>query len=722
MKKLLLLVMLCSGVCVAQDSLKHYFNRLGVEFGSMIEVDPTGGAEVAPFLNYYERNCDIVTYSFSFRTLCPNARNVYDWTAMSRVLRYADSVGLKVHFNTLFSGRQTAPTWLSSGGFTDSTIKVIIIDYVDSVFNKVISTIHGNKQIKDLVYEAEIVNELIDATPASTTIWYNSFFQQHVPHYWKYALKKASEVAPNVIIGWNENFIERTDGEWNEGPKYLKLIDTLIADSSALYIEKLWWQSHLQSDTNSVYKFARMKEHYFNVKNKLNVPIGVSEFDYMIPRDTANKYLNSRKQSKRMKSYIKQCLDLGIKEFITWGFNDKTSWINTNPVYGPGYAWPCIYDSLDVNTSTFVKKPAYDTILKLLKNYSTTYRAMSHTATNQIMIRVDNTAIADSQDLFLYHFNLNRINNNTFWGSVNTTGSNVQITDTNGNAIARYIDTVDIPNKQGAIDFVSSAYPDRPMYFNIKYGAGITASNDTSIYRIAGCVIDMSFKNGKIVNKTGLFAMDSIYNPSELTWGTNKYGWYLKGNGTSYARNKTSTTRLDMTECTIYSIAKYDTIAYKKLCAVTNSATSNAVAVGMDSIYGAQNYITINSTNTRFYRPEIMLKDGLYHFGSFTVGDGYALLLNDARSTRQAPYTGAWGISGNAGFRLLASSYSTDFFNGSTNAIIVYNTKKTVEHRSTVYNMLMDTAFYDISTYVPANPFRIDSVGVFNGLYFKGRF
>ena len=252
------------------------------------------------------------------------SKGVYNWTAIDRLVDFADENDMVVKGHGLVSSCCN-PDYVAN----ISNAKTLR-DTMKSHFNAVMTRYHGKLNRWDVVSEA--------MEAQGTTLDANNFFYKILgPDWVAESFRIAHAADPTAKLFLNENLVESLP---DKRKGFLELVSKLIADGVPVHGIALQMHVTLQPLVPGVIK--EMTDSYA----ALGLETVIAEFDVHT--------LDADLQTEIYSSSMKEALAAGIKDISFWGFTDKHlyTWIpGAKPLmfdeeYQPKGAFYATHDAL----------------------------------------------------------------------------------------------------------------------------------------------------------------------------------------------------------------------------------------------------------------------------------------------------------------------------------------------------------------------------------------
>jgi Beta-1,4-xylanase len=629
------------------------------------------------------------------------ARGVYNFTTTDAIINWAVSTGKKIRYNSLIWGADV-PTWLSSGGYSDTAIRNIMVSYLDTM----------SKRYKGHQIDYDVINEMGASSSSSIPYDTGNFWEKHTgPHHWIYAFNTVKKNDSTAMLTYNDYANEVTDGSYGKGRNTLALLKLMKADN--IPMDRVGLQCHMTMDTGITHRNATMYNLLKGIQALGYVP-EVTEFDLGIHVPTADTTQSLLMQAQMCGAFFRTLCDAGVKTICMWGWDDSTSWINTK---SGGCGLPCLFRKKVADV--WPPKPAYWAAVRAL----TADTGINITYQNgKIKIRLNYTCIMANQTSgFPLMFNLQNIKQGVFWNSLKTDGSDIYISDSNSNVLPSYLSEFNKGKHLGIIEFNGYVNDSNYSYYYINYGnVSQNTVKDSSALLNGGLVVshDLSSITGNIiVDKCKNVKLDSIYNPNNLTIDTTQYGLALHTYGSSLAMNKVSSTKIEQTPGSFSCVFTLNdtSIASRFLFSIGN--TNN----GTNGIENAVNHSDLTRRSYAYsynngsigsnisYIDNCALNDSLYHYILIAWDSSDVYYYVDGKY-KPYSYSGSklpiWG--GTEYFKLFSPlTYgSNNMHNGSISFDRFHNVIRDKNFRSSEYNMLLDNFNFWTYETVPTHNFK----------------
>ncbi|KDQ12653.1 glycoside hydrolase family 10 protein [Botryobasidium botryosum FD-172 SS1] len=260
------------------------------------------------------------------------SRGTFTFTSADYHLKWAKDHGQLYRGHTLVWHSQL-PNWVSSGGFSNSTLISIIENHI--------STVAG--RYKGQLYAWDVVNEPFNEDGTyRTSVFYNTIGPAFIP----IALRAARATDPSAKLYINDY---NTDWIGSKSNAMYALAQSLVAQKVPL--DGIGFQAHL-----IVNSFERTLPTNFQRFAALGLDIAITELDIRFKLPVTDALLAS--QAENYQYVVNACL--GISRCVgitTWDTSDDYSWV---PSTFPGEGAALLFDA---NKSP---KPAYYAVANAL--------------------------------------------------------------------------------------------------------------------------------------------------------------------------------------------------------------------------------------------------------------------------------------------------------------------------------------------------------------------
>jgi len=259
-------------------------------------------------------------------------RGVFDWHAADKLVAFAKANDQKIRGHNLIWHEQL-PDWLTSGTFTPTALRQLMIDHV---------TLETGRY-RGAIYAWDVVNEpFADDGAWRPSIW----FQAMGPDYVEIALHAAHAADPGAKLYINDYNVE------SAGPKMRALHDLVASlKRKAAPLDGVGFESHFVA--------GKAPDDMRGVMQKfadLGVDVAVTELDLRMKLPPDAKSLDA--QAADYAKVIGACVN--VKRCVgvsTWGVTDAHSWI---PSFFSGYGAALPFDE------KYKPKPAFFAAIEAL--------------------------------------------------------------------------------------------------------------------------------------------------------------------------------------------------------------------------------------------------------------------------------------------------------------------------------------------------------------------
>jgi len=332
----------------SSNTLSGYGNLRNIKMGAAVKWSAVVAGE-QDYINTLTREYNYVVAENEFK---PKSISIKEGTIKFEIpdafMAWAESKNMSIGAHTLV-WHHNVPTWLETGGFSNSYVETWLENYIKTVVGR----------YKGRIDHWDVVNEPIKFSSPYTSASINtgSFWYQKIgPTVFEKAFRWAHEADPNAKL-----FVNEYSTEWDNAKT--TALYNLVVDlkNKGVPIHGVGFQVH-----PNVIALPTYDQIYTSMKkfNDLGLDLAITEMDIAIPLPVNDTMLNQ--QAKTYGDVVRACRALPrCKEYTTWGFTDKYSWINS-PNYaggnsGAGHGWALPFDA------NYNKKPAYNAIIDALK-------------------------------------------------------------------------------------------------------------------------------------------------------------------------------------------------------------------------------------------------------------------------------------------------------------------------------------------------------------------
>jgi endo-1,4-beta-xylanase len=343
MKKLVIAALVVSTVTMdmwAQESLRKYADKLGIDLGVAVGT---------AFYNNESGYISVLGKEFN-AVVCENemkaqntqpSKGAFSFSTADKLVAYAEKNGMKVRGHCFVWHNQN-PGWLSGGSWSRETLLAAMKAHITGVAT----------HYKGKIFEWDVVNEAFADGGGGGyrgSFWKNTIGEDFIDSAFSYA----HQADPEALLFYNDystsTINAKSTAVYNKVKKMLE---------NKVPIHGVGFQSHQVVDEYNDNFYSALKQN-FDRFAALGLKISITELDVRInmPADAAEL----KKQAQMYGAFLRATLNTpACKTFMIWGFTDKHSWI---PSVFPGTGAGLIYNE------SYVAKPAYDTLLAILKNH-----------------------------------------------------------------------------------------------------------------------------------------------------------------------------------------------------------------------------------------------------------------------------------------------------------------------------------------------------------------
>jgi endo-1,4-beta-xylanase len=335
------LTALSISIATGQESLKQYAAKYNLAIGTCTAWGAVNSNE-ASYMNILKKDFNTVVCENEMKfSYTEPSRGNFSFGSADKIVSVAQQNNMKVRGHCLVWHGQN-PGWITSGTWNRQTLLAAMKEHITGVVT----------HYKGKVYEWDVVNEAFSDGSAGTmrnSIWKNNIGEDFMDSAFVYA----HAADPNALLVYNDYSTStinvKSTAVYN---KIKKMLENKIP------INGVGFQSHQQISDYSDTFYNDLKANFERFA-ALGLNISITELDVRIPTPTDQTKLQT--QADIYKAYIQATLATpACKTFMVWGFTDKYSWI-------PG-TFPGTNDGL-LYTSSYQPKPAYTSMLDILKNY-----------------------------------------------------------------------------------------------------------------------------------------------------------------------------------------------------------------------------------------------------------------------------------------------------------------------------------------------------------------
>jgi len=269
----------------------------------------------------------------------PN-RAQFSYDQCDRVLQFARTNSQTFRGHNLCWGEYN-PGWLTNGQFTPDTKRSILENHIRNVMSH-----YGNN-----AYCWDVVNEAVSDT--SGVQFKNNVWYPDIPDYVDFAFKTARSVNPTMKLFYNDYNIASATG-WSQD-KSQRVYDMIKSmKTRGIPIDGIGFQLHVNLDYDSMISGVRQNiQRYAD----LGLEVHFTELDIRCSQDNCQWTPDKEQtQAKIYADLLQVCLDFPntCKNFETWGFTDKYTWLSTNQ-------HPLPFDE------NYNPKPAFESLLTTMQ-------------------------------------------------------------------------------------------------------------------------------------------------------------------------------------------------------------------------------------------------------------------------------------------------------------------------------------------------------------------
>jgi endo-1,4-beta-xylanase len=318
------------------DSLRVLADQAGIHIGA---------AAISNFFNE-SRYCPTLAGQFNMLVAdwemkfdpTEKERNVFDFTGGDVLVHFAETNNMAVRGHALI-WHQAVPSWVTGGTWTKSELLSIMQNHI----TRVVDHFEGR------VGWWDVVNEAISDSPPynlrTDSIWYQVIGSEYIDD----AFIAARAADPGVKLFYNDYGGE---GQTGKADAIYNLVKGMR--DRGIPIDGVGFQTHLVTDG-----YPLNADFEANLKRftDLGLEVHITEMDIRlpIPASTSDLDLQGQIYHDIMAAVLR---NPKITAFLTWGFTDKHSWIDS--CY-PGYGQSLLFDN------NYQKKAAYYGVQNALK-------------------------------------------------------------------------------------------------------------------------------------------------------------------------------------------------------------------------------------------------------------------------------------------------------------------------------------------------------------------
>jgi endo-1,4-beta-xylanase len=662
---------------LAIDTLQKASQSAGVTLGCLVSRS-VAAAKDYKYLDFIDTTFDRATIGLNMVNTW-TARNTYNWnwTDSSLAVTMAMTNKKRIHINTLVWSNYV-PTWISTGGYSSDTVKVLLNEYITATLQHVRGIVGSTYTV-----EYDVINEDLN-----TTNWWKT----NVTDYMDYCFRAARAADPAAILYYNEFAMETTGDRLNKANRFYKSLVDLKALGTP--IDMIGFQSHFASDTGSVTRMSGVIKQINRVK-ALGYNVAITEIDWRMAL-IADSSVMYELQARKVGAYIEQILKAGVKDITFWGFDDSTSASIT-----AGYGVPTMCKKW--NGTSFEKKPFYYAVLAALTNVNTGTRER-----NVINIRVNKRAVASVVDSFPLTYDL-RNAGTSFWSACKDDGSDIYITDSAGNVKNSYLSGFSKTKKLGLLHFVSKVDTTGNRLLKVRYGDKTHTTTKSALAFTNAAVVncfDMSKTTGDMITdmagNTNLPITNSaamtVIDTAPLGNGIRSYNSHAYNSVATYPLSNLTTGSI---EVQYYGDSSSANAGY--LFNIAQSGDANRIGVYQANVSNKATqytYITQASSTAYLSTYDSSTFDSSWHYSMITWnGTGcYPYVDNRSEKGRLADRT--ISFTGNAYYTLFTNTgrQTAAYYKGTISFVAVHSSPRDENYRSTRLNLLNDNSNFWITT------------------------
>jgi len=255
------------------------------------------------------------------------APDIFNWNDADALVEFAEAHGMRVRGHTLVWHKQLA-SWITQGNLTADEARAALQDHITQVVGR----------YKGRVAAWDVVNEAFqDDGSLRKSVWHTLIG----PEYIELAFRWAHEADPDAKLFYNDYNGEELNAKSDA-------IYAMVRDlrSRGVPIDGVGLQMHLTLAGRRDPK--RLAENMRRLRD-FGLAVHISEMDVRMPTPANAAALAT--QAEIYREVLQVCLAApNCKEFTTWGFTDKYSWV---PKSYSGYGAALPFDE------QYAPKPAY---------------------------------------------------------------------------------------------------------------------------------------------------------------------------------------------------------------------------------------------------------------------------------------------------------------------------------------------------------------------------
>jgi len=333
---------------VYQDSLAHYASAIGLNLGAALSYSPLTSETVYRGVFLQQFNALVPENAMKMAVIYPNEQTGFNFTEADTIANFATSNDKMLRGHNLL-WVQNMPAWFESKNWQRDSMMQFLKNYVKTVAGR----------YRGRIKEWDVINELVNDNGSGALRNYKvtqvlgSSIVDSV-FIW------AHQADPTAKLFYNDYSIEFPGAKFNS---VYALVQGLIR--RGVPIHGVGFQCHFDNNNSLDASQAILIEQNVQAIGALGLEVSFTEFDYglrlpILPQyyiTQGNSYANLLKVALRNRSIV--------KSFMLWGFTDRYSWI---PSFTATWGTGAMDNGLPFGRN-YEPKPAYDSLLSVLRNY-----------------------------------------------------------------------------------------------------------------------------------------------------------------------------------------------------------------------------------------------------------------------------------------------------------------------------------------------------------------
>ena len=346
----------CAADLGADSTLRQLAEARGRYVGSILNSEWFNngfGGDAAVYEDTHKSQFNIVVAEneMKFDATEPS-RDQFNYKKADKLIAYAAANGMQVRGHAL-AWHSQVPGWVSqlaeqvksAGGSPRDTLLAVLKNHIYNVV--------GN--YKGKIREWDVVNEAIeDGSPAAwrgadKSVWYKYIGRDFIDS----AFTWAHEADPDAKLYYNDYSLEWGVGNGSKAKFALDSIAQRLKDAG-IYITGIGTQTHIENVHTSTP--ANVKQLAKKLQ-AMGLTLQITELDIGFAMGKTPTAADYAEQGHLYRQFMDLFLESpNMEALVIWGFSDKYSWLKDQ-----GKKNGLIFDS------SFVKKPAYDSLVASLK-------------------------------------------------------------------------------------------------------------------------------------------------------------------------------------------------------------------------------------------------------------------------------------------------------------------------------------------------------------------